>query len=455
MSNKKVLITLSFVKNLIKQLSDPNAEDLLKESKSYCFDIPTGKQIFFRDLKLIGFAIRATRHSLVYTVEKKMPSGAPCRVTIGDHGLYTPETARQKAIEYIIEMSQGINPNEKKNQLRNNASQEHINQQKIPSLLNAYHHYIEAKPHLKPSTLSVYDRDMNLYLKDWHHLKITVVTMQMVIDKHAEISKTNRSHANITLKLFSAIYNFHRKRLISNNQPIITEFSPVEILYRNDLFNTLKPRKGYINSEKQADWILAIIQTQWRGQIYANEYGYLNQDFLLAFVLTGLRRSEIEQLEWAKIDLKYGTLTIINPKNGNDLLLPLGDVLLHIFKQRAKYANGSKYVFPARDNGTHVKDRRYVRHKISLKTGIPFTFHDLRRTFASIANRCGIGMYTVKTLINHAYQDDSDITADYTQIDAKDLRNAMNKIENHILSDEGRNLILNREYSIQKSKQRL
>lgn len=455
MSNKKVLITLSFVKNLIKQLSDPNAEDLLKESKLYCFDIPTGKQIFFRDLKLIGFAIRATRHSLVYTVEKKMPSGAPCRVTIGDHGLYTPETARQKAIEYIIEMSQGINPNEKKNQLRNNASQEHINQQKIPSLLNAYHHYIEAKPHLKPSTLSVYDRDMHLYLKDWHHLKITVVTMQMVIDKHAEISKTNRSHANITLKLFSAIYNFHRKRLISNNQPIITEFSPVEILYRNDLFNTLKPRKGYINSEKQADWILAIIQTQWRGQIYANEYGYLNQDFLLTFVLTGLRRSEIEQLEWAKIDLKYGTLTIINPKNGNDLLLPLGDVLLHIFKQRAKYANGSKYVFPARDNGTHVKDRRHVRHKISLKTGIPFTFHDLRRTFASIANRCGIGMYTVKTLINHAYQDDSDITADYTQIDAKDLRNAMNKIENHILSDEGRNLILNREYSIQKSKQRL
>lgn len=31
MSNKKVIITLSFVKNLIKQLSDPNAEDSLKE----------------------------------------------------------------------------------------------------------------------------------------------------------------------------------------------------------------------------------------------------------------------------------------------------------------------------------------------------------------------------------------------------------------------------------------
>ena len=77
MSNKKVLITLSFVKNLIKQLNDPHAEDALKDSKQYCFEIPSGKQIFFRDLKLSGFAIRATRHSLVYTVEKKMPNAEP------------------------------------------------------------------------------------------------------------------------------------------------------------------------------------------------------------------------------------------------------------------------------------------------------------------------------------------------------------------------------------------
>lgn len=450
MSNKKVIITLSFVKNLIKQLSDPNAEDSLKESKSYCFDIPTGKQIFFRDLKLIGFAIRATRHSLVYTVEKKMPSGAPCRVTIGDHGLYTPETARQKATEYLLEMSQGINPNDKKEQLRQKASQERHNHRQIPTVLNAHKHYIESKSELKPNTVAVYDRDMNLYLKDWHHLKITDITMEMVVEKHAEISQTNKSHANITLKLFSAIYNYHRKRLTNNNQPLITEFSPVQILYQSDLFNKLNPRKGYINSEQQADWVLAIVQTQWRGHEKANEYGYLNQDFLLTFVLTGLRRSEVEQLAWANIDLKYGTLKIINPKNGDDLLLPLGDTLLHIFKQRKKYSNGCKYVFPATNNQTHIKDRRHVRHKIAETTGISFTFHDLRRTFTSIANRCGIGMYTVKALINHSYQDDSDITADYTQIDAKDLRDAMNKIENHILSEEIKNMILAREYSLRK-----
>lgn len=355
MSKNKAFITLSFVKSLIKELNDSKAQQYLKDSKQYCFDIPNGKQIFFRDNKLSGFAIRATRHSLVYTIEKKMPSGIPCRVTIGNHGLYTPETARQKATEYLLEMSQGKNPNENKKEIRQKASQERVNHQKIPTVIDAYRHYIEAKSDLKPNTISVYDRDMNLYLKDWHHLKITDITMEMVVEKHAEISQNNKSHANITLKLFSAIYNYHRKRLTNNNQPLITEFSPVQILYQHDLFNKLKPRKGYINSEQQADWVSTIVQTKWRGHENANEYGYLNQDFLLTFVLTGLRRSEIEQLAWANIDLKYGTLKIINPKNGEDLLLPLGDTLLHIFRQRKKYSNGSKYVFPATDNQTHIK----------------------------------------------------------------------------------------------------
>lgn len=59
-------------------------------------------------------------------------------------------------------------------------------------------------------------------------------------------------------------------------------------------------------------------------------------------------------------------------------------------------------------------------------------------------------MYTVKALINHSYQEDSDITADYTQIDARDLRDAMNKIENHILSEEVKSRILTRKYVVKK-----
>ena len=73
-----------------------------------------------------------------------MPNGVPCRVTIGDYGVYTPEAARQKATEYLLKMSDGKNPNDEKEQRRQKASQERVNHQKIPTVIDAYRHYIEA-----------------------------------------------------------------------------------------------------------------------------------------------------------------------------------------------------------------------------------------------------------------------------------------------------------------------
>lgn len=447
MSDKKAIITLSFVKNLIKELSNPDASDELKASKKYCFSIAKGKQIFYRDLKLTGFAIRVTTHSLVYTVEKKMPNGIPTRVTIGDHGLYTPETARAKANELLLEMANGINPNDEKRRKKKEALTDLINKSSIPTLLDAYEVYKQAKI-LKPNTITTYDRCIHIYLMKWQNLKLTEISKKMVLEQHATISQFNKSHANVAMKCFSAIYNYHRKFLLDeNDQLIIQSRSPVEILYKNNAFNKLKSRKNHIRREQQADWAFAIANSTWIGNQNDDEHGYTNQDFLFTFALTGMRRNEIEKLEWSDVDLKYGTLTIVNPKNGQDLLLPFGDTLWHIFKERYKRSNGCRFVFPSRNGLSHVKDKRYIRYRIQQETGIEFTYHDLRRTFASVANRCGIGIYTVKTLINHAFEEDSnDITAEYTQIAIEDLRDAMNKIENAILSAQVKSLILNRCY---------
>ena len=309
MSDKKATITLSFVKDLIKKLSDPTASELLKSQKKYCFNIPKGKQVFFRDLKLSGFAIRVTTHSLVYTVEKKMPDGVPCRVTIGEHGLYTPELARTKACEFLLQMANGINPNNEKLKQKRIASLEYKNNQSVPTLLDAYNYYKKAKT-LKPNTLSTYDRCINIYLTDWQDIKITDISKKMVLAQHSAISKFNKSHANVAMKFFSAIYNYHRKFLLDeNDQHIIDERSPIGILYENNVFNKLKPRKGYIRGEQKDDWVLAIARSSWVGQQNDNKFAYTNQDFLFTFALTGMRRSEVERLKWSNIDLQYGTLT--------------------------------------------------------------------------------------------------------------------------------------------------
>lgn len=67
-----------------------------------------------------------------------MPNKLPCAVSIRNHRLCTSEAAQQKVTEYRIELSQGINPNTRKDNLRKDAIQEHVNNQKIPTLLDAY-----------------------------------------------------------------------------------------------------------------------------------------------------------------------------------------------------------------------------------------------------------------------------------------------------------------------------
>ncbi|WP_262438122.1 site-specific integrase [Acinetobacter ursingii] len=74
------------------------------------------------------------------------------------------------------------------------------------------------------------------------------------------------------------------------------------------------------------------------------------------------------------------------------------------------------------------------------RSGIEFTFHDLRRTFGTIANSLAIGSYTIKRLINHTLEDDNnDVTEGYIQVSFEDLRRAMNLIEDKILSEDVKN----------------
>ena len=64
-------------------------------------------------------------------------------------------------------------------------------------------------------------------------------------------------------------------------------------------------------------------------------------------------------------------------------------------------------------------------------TGISITAHTLRRTFASVASKLDISTYKVKRLTNHI--SGNDVTAGYIEVEFDDLREAMQKIEDHML----------------------
>jgi len=84
--------------------------------------------------------------------------------------------------------------------------------------------------------------------------------------------------------------------------------------------------------------------------------------------------------------------------------------------------------------GYLVEPKRQVA-KIIEKTDVPFTMHDLRRTFVTIAESLDLPSYSVKALVNHKQGDD--VTSGYIQLNVERLRKPMQIITDFILKSAG------------------
>lgn len=414
-----------------------------KLTKTFVDALPLSpdKVVFYRDTELLGFAVRVTLVKS-YIAEKKI-DGKTCRCTIGLHGVFTIQQAREKAREYLLLMSQRINPNKQKEEILSQIKQDDALSKLVPTLIVAYDFYKERKK-LSPNTIKAYDICVNDYFKDWQDLQIDQITSKMILNRHLELSHRSPAQANLAIRFMRALFNNTLTRFKDDEGNRILDIkNPVAVIREEKAFNKIKRRKTYIRSDQCNTWAMGVVSTQWQGEQDNSYRAYTNQDYMLLLALTGFRRNEAETLKWSNIDLKFRTITVTDTKNGEDLTLPMGEILSKILNERKKLAI-NEYVFADRKGISHISDRRDARLKITEQTGISFTFHDLRRTFVSIANSLAIGSYTIKRLINHTFDDDHDVTGGYIQVSFDDMRKAMNMIEDVIIVDNVRKIILDR-----------
>ncbi|RZG71868.1 DUF4102 domain-containing protein [Acinetobacter wuhouensis] len=421
----------------------------IKITKSFVDSLPdaaNGKTTIYRDCEFTGFAIRVSGKTKTYIAESRIP-GYPSsvRVTIGKHGLWTPAKAREQAKVYLLQMSQGINPNNEKDKVKKQKLADYATQETQPTLSTAYTAYKNERE-LGDKTLRDYRLCLEDYLVDWKDIKLIDITRKMIQEKHAELSLRSKARANLAMRFFRAVFNFSIEHYLdSNDKSILDASNPVKTLGAKKAWNKIKRKKWYIRKDQLNDWVKTVVTTEWVGQDLYNLNAYTNQDFLLTVLLTGFRREEAESLEWKDVDLKYKTITSVDPKNGDPITLPMGPMLFYIMKRRFDRSGGKPYVFQARQGDGHVTNRSKARYKIIELSGIEFTYHDLRRTFSSIANSINMGSYTIKRLINHTL-DDKDVTDGYVQVSFEDMYEAMCKIEDQIFTEETIKIIKTREF---------
>jgi len=113
---------------------------------------------------------------------------------------------------------------------------------------------------------------------------------------------------------------------------------------------------------------------------------------------TGMRKSEIINLQWEDLDLDQRLIYVRTSKSGYSREIPMADPVYFVLKGMARK---SKAVF-CRDDGTPIVNIRTAFSNAIRRAKIEnFTFHDLRHTFASHLVMGGSDLLTVKELLGH------------------------------------------------------
>ena len=376
---------------------------------------PISGQAFYRDAELKGFGLRVGAKSKVYIAEGKL-NNRTVRVTIGKHGVFSAEQARNQARVILGQIARNINPND--------ASREE--RCKRVTVEEAFKEFLQARKNLSPGTVRLYQRCMDRHLVDWRRKLLRDITKDMVERRHQVLGAHSPSQANLAMRFLRALFNFAIGRYEDASGNSLLVDNPVRRLSQTRAWYRESRRQTVVKAHELGAWFSAVLD----GANCKSPTDAVVRDYLLLIILTGLRREEAASLRWENVDLLGRTLTVRNTKNHEDHTLPLSDFLVELL-QRRKSDAVNEYAFPAGGRtGYLCEPRRFVNRTIAA-SGIAFTLHDLRRTFITVAESLDIPAYALKRMLNHKMG--NDVTAGYIITDVERLRIPMQRITDYML----------------------
>lgn len=420
----------------------------------------TGRVDYFDDT-LKGFGVRVSPTCKTYFTMRRV-NGKLTRTKIDTADKITAEQARKRAESDLVDMGKGINPNEVKRQAVKET--EEAKKQAI-TLQEVMESYLDKRA-LKPRSVSTIKSLFKLYLSDWLSISIHEITKQMISDRHALIAKGTRTRdvikrageeiplrkaaADNCLRALRTVLNFYQ----GDDESFL---NPVRILSRRREWYKVDGRRTLIKNSDLPAWFKAVDGLD----------NSIMKDYLIFLLFTGLRRQEAATLKWKQIDFQEASFTIIDTKNKSPHTLPLSDYLYKLLTDRkeglktelaeakavmlnielmnlrqqqtarnrlalAESRLASPYVFPGEGKTGFINEPRRAINAVTESTGIVFSCHDLRRTFATIAESLDLSRYSVKALLNHKQQA-SDVTGGYIILNVDRLREPMQKITTALL----------------------
>ena len=367
------------------------------------------------DTELKGFLLRVQPSGhMTYYFAYRNPKGNKVRIKIGQAGAVTVRQARDTAIKYAGQVSQGVDVQLEKKVVREQAK---ISKKSTLGYFIDHHYkpWVLANRKSGKSTLETLKR----HFEPWYEHQMADITPLMVekwrterLEENVQPSTINRCTASLRAVLSKALewdalerHPLEKlKRLRVDNSPNIRYLDADE---ENSLLEALRTRDERIKEERD------------RGNRFRAKRGYRPlpslrplkyvdhiEPMVLVSLKTGLRRGELFDLLWADVDFNTNTITIraAISKSNRTRHVPLSPTALETLKTWKKQqpdAFPSMRVF-ANSKGERFDNTNKAWRGILKDAGITaFRWHDMQHDFASKLVMKGVPLNTVRELCGH------------------------------------------------------
>jgi len=157
---------------------------------------------------------------------------------------------------------------------------------------------------------------------------------------------------------------------------------------------------------------------------------YRNHAIFSTFIFAGLRKDELLQLKLSDVDIENLTIFVRQGKGKKDRIVPMSYTLALSLKWYLEYRKKLNKTCPEffasqnRNVGITEAGIKLMVAQIRLASGIKFSSHKLRHTFATLMLEGGCDIYSLSKMMGHS---DIKTTTIYLYASVEHLRSQMTK----------------------------
>lgn len=436
------------------------AEKTFRFSKSRLEGLPPapkGGRVEYRDSEVQGLILRVTAGGVkTFSVSRKK-HGEHFRVTLGRFPDLSVENARTMAVRSLGEMSMTRkNPNDLRKQ----------EEKRLITLLDAFEERLKVRGHrISQTTAEQYRGLLTNYSGDWLNQPMIHITRERIENRHkavtdgtvwfgedrsklrAGVGIGSKSQADAWGRAIRAVFRFAWDHYRDDEGRSLLPEPPTMVLSTKSHWHGLTRKTERVRNTDLGRWFAAIEQVRLQSAENRDDFAEAVCDAIYMMMFTGLRKSEVLQLEWNRVNMVGLYYWIDKTKNGDPLELPMIPSLLKMFRRRLSLRKADdRLVFPGKNGGVISEARKVIARIVAATVPdnnpdsllpVNFKYHDARRTFGSAAALCGLDGYLIKRLMNHKTMRSADVTQGYLHFGADELQEHAEKVERYLLEKAG------------------